>query len=157
MKYIHGKEVRGRVTASGIIRIVIGAMLAVMFLFMLIMNIINYTYDSIALIIVYALTFGAGGALLLIFGIKSIKRSLKGVPMRDPHRDEPLDPENPFFTVDCPSCATRFDYQRSDLGFRAWYPNGYIKCPCCNSVIRHNAQTNVYRTLNQDFYQHPNV
>lgn len=152
MKYIHGKEKPGRASAGAIIRIILGALLLLVFLLMIVANIVDYTFDSPSLIIVSALTFGAGGALLLLFAVKSLKRSLKTIPMRDPYKNEPLDPMNPFFTVSCPTCGTMFDYQKSDLGFRAWYPNGYVTCPDCKNPIRHNAQENVYQTYEQGNY-----
>ena len=55
-------------------------------------------------------------------------------------------PNNPFYTTQCESCGLIFDYQRSDLGFRAWYPDGFVECPSCNRPHRHNAAKNIFRT-----------
>jgi len=151
MKYVHGREIKGKASGSGIVRIVFGALLAVAYLIALVSSFNDYFFDS-TLLIVCTLTLGAGGALLLLFGIRGLVHSLRPIPMRDPNKNEPMDPMNPFFTVTCPTCATKFDYQKSDLGFRAWYPNGYVACPDCKNPIRHNAQENVYQTYEQGNY-----
>lgn len=155
MKYIHGREIKGKASGSGIVRIVFGALLVVAYLIALVSCFTDYYFDP-ALLIVYTLTLGAGGALLLLFGIRGLIQSLRPIPMRDPNKNESMDPMNPFFTVTCPTCATKFDYQKSDLGFRAWYPNGYVVCPGCKNNIRHNAQTNVYESFGEDVYIYPN-
>ena len=155
MKYIHGREIPGRAAGSAIVRIVFGGILAVAFI-ALIIGLLANPYGIVPSTIIAAFfTVGAGSALLLIFGIRALIKSLKPIPMRDPNKNEIIDPLNPFFTVSCPACATKFDYQRSDLGFRAWYPNGYVVCPSCGSNIRHNAQTNEYETFGQDVYIYP--
>ncbi|MBQ3575586.1 MAG: hypothetical protein IJA26_07935 [Clostridia bacterium] len=156
MKFVHGRSIPGRACGSGIMRIVFGSIMLLIYLMVIIAGVASAeaamasaaSGSPFGMIIMLTLTLGAGGALLLFFGIRAVKHSLKGVPMRDPNRNEPLNPMNPFFTATCPSCATRFDYQRSDLGHRAWYPNGYVDCPSCGAHIRHNAEKNVY----QEFY-----
>ncbi len=155
MKYIHGRAIPGRASGSGIVRIVFGSLMVLLFLIVVVASIADYHYDSISTILISAFTLGAGGALFLLFGIRALVHSLRPIPMRDPNKNEAINPNNPFFTVSCPTCSTKFDYQKSDLGFRAWYPNGYVVCPGCSGNIRHNAQTNVYESCGQDVYIYP--
>ena len=37
----------------------------------------------------------------------------------------------------CPLCNTTVTYQDDKLGFRPWYPDGFIYCPTCEKPLRH--------------------
>lgn len=38
----------------------------------------------------------------------------------------------------CTHCRTVLRYTDYSLGFRAWYPDGFVYCPKCNGPLRHN-------------------
>ena len=50
------------------------------------------------------------------------------------------------YRVVCPHCGTYLSYKDSQLGFRSWHPNGFVFCPGCNAVIKHNE----YYAVNPD-------
>lgn len=37
----------------------------------------------------------------------------------------------------CPDCKTTVIYKDDKLGFRPWYPDGFIYCPTCQKPLRH--------------------
>ena len=38
----------------------------------------------------------------------------------------------------CPACRQYVVYTDYNLGFRAWYPDGFVYCPNCRRPVRHN-------------------
>ena len=44
------------------------------------------------------------------------------------------------FKVKCPVCGTVFEYESTDLGFRPWFPNGFVYCPTCKKPVRHTCE-----------------
>jgi predicted amidophosphoribosyltransferase len=38
----------------------------------------------------------------------------------------------------CPSCQTEVEYKDDKLGFRPWFPDGFVYCPTCEKPLRHN-------------------
>ena len=38
----------------------------------------------------------------------------------------------------CTYCGTVIDYTDRQLGYRSWYPNGFIYCTRCRKPLRHN-------------------
>ena len=38
----------------------------------------------------------------------------------------------------CPSCQTQVTYLDDKLGFRPWFPDGFVYCPTCEKPLRHN-------------------
>ncbi|MBQ6475286.1 MAG: hypothetical protein IJJ34_03670 [Clostridia bacterium] len=42
------------------------------------------------------------------------------------------------YIATCSYCGSRVRYTDRDLGYRAWYPNGFVYCPRCKKPIRHN-------------------
>ena len=42
------------------------------------------------------------------------------------------------YRLRCPYCGTLIEYTDRQLGFRSWYPNGFIYCPGCRKPQRHN-------------------
>ena len=58
------------------------------------------------------------------------------------------------YRVRCPRCGTNMSYTDRQLGYRSWYPNGFIYCAACRTPIRHNEifavhpdGTPVYKTV----------
>ncbi|MBP3415497.1 MAG: zinc-ribbon domain-containing protein [Clostridia bacterium] len=49
---------------------------------------------------------------------------------------------NPTFRVVCEYCLCQFEYHLNNLGYRAWYPHGFVYCPRCRKPLRHR---NEYR------------
>ena len=54
----------------------------------------------------------------------------------------------------CPQCGTFMSYTDRQLGYRSWYPNGFIYCSRCRKPIRHSEffavfpdGTPVYKTV----------
>lgn len=44
------------------------------------------------------------------------------------------------FRVTCEYCECKFVYNLSDLGYRPWYPHGFVYCPQCNKPLRHKLE-----------------
>ena len=42
------------------------------------------------------------------------------------------------YRVRCPFCGTVTEYRDRQLGYRSWYPNGFIYCSGCRRPLRHN-------------------
>ena len=38
----------------------------------------------------------------------------------------------------CPLCKTEVIYKDDKLGFRPWFPDGFVYCPTCQKPLRHN-------------------
>lgn len=49
------------------------------------------------------------------------------------------DPQKKF-RITCEYCSCTFTYEQEDLGFRPWYPHGFVYCPKCQKPLRHNAE-----------------
>ena len=149
MKYIHGGTFRGRVSVSGIIRIIMGLG------FFIVACVMSFTVanEDGSGFIMFLFTAPAG-LLFFFFGLKAVLKSVEEFPR---HNLDVMinDSSNPFFTTQCESCGLVFDYQYSDLGYRAWYRDGFVACPRCEHPRRHNATTNVFRVeeVVQENYQ----
>ena len=50
------------------------------------------------------------------------------------------DKDDEVFATKCEHCVCEFDYQREDLGYRLWFPKGFIYCPKCKHPIRHRLE-----------------
>ncbi len=50
---------------------------------------------------------------------------------------------DPLFRVKCEYCCCEFEYRVKDLGYRAWYPSGFVYCPSCKKPIRHKLEYEV--------------
>ncbi len=50
---------------------------------------------------------------------------------------------HPVFHIKCEYCLTEFDYESEDLGFRVWYPKGFVYCPKCGRPLRHRPEENL--------------
>ena len=42
------------------------------------------------------------------------------------------------FKIECEYCKTVFTYEQEDLGYRLWYPHGFVYCPKCQKPLRHD-------------------
>ena len=42
------------------------------------------------------------------------------------------------YQTTCYHCHVTIRYTDYDLGFRAWYPDGFVYCPRCRGPLRHN-------------------
>lgn len=42
------------------------------------------------------------------------------------------------FRIECEYCKTVFTYEQEDIGFRLWYPHGFVYCPKCQKPLRHD-------------------
>lgn len=51
--------------------------------------------------------------------------------------------EKNYFHIKCEYCLTEFDYEQEDLGFRLWYPSGFVYCPKCGKPLRHDPHLNL--------------
>lgn len=40
----------------------------------------------------------------------------------------------------CSICFVTFDYTERNLGFRPWFPDGFVYCPRCKKPLRHHEQ-----------------
>lgn len=49
-----------------------------------------------------------------------------------------LSQKEPRFRVKCEYCLCVFEYGRQNLGYRTWYPNGFVYCPRCEKPLRHH-------------------
>ena len=41
------------------------------------------------------------------------------------------DSDKLVFHIKCEYCLCEFDYEQEDLGYRPWYPKGFVYCPKC--------------------------
>lgn len=86
------------------------------------------------------------GLVLLIIAIVKIRaiskknREMLTVDYREWREKHLNDPSDPLYSVNCNRChgLIEYDYQGID-GTRAWFPNGYVICPNCNTIMRHDA------------------
>ncbi len=138
---------KNSVPGSAIVRIVFGGILASIFFIFLsdaIDSIAYYHGEDAAFDLIMGLQFLIGGGLLILFGVRALVLAKKNATIYASPNVYVWDPNQLYFTVTCPTCQAPFDYQQADLGFRAWYPNGYVECPCCKKPIRHNAAQNTF-------------
>lgn len=141
MRYIHGGTLKRSVPGGAVVRVVFGFVI----LFFSLLLFADTTEDATAVLLVSSIFIWPGSFLLLFFGFRSISESSKQIPRHDLSVMLPMDINNPFFTVRCERCGLVFDYQYSDLGFRAWYREGFVECPRCQQPIRHKASDNVFQ------------
>ncbi len=48
------------------------------------------------------------------------------------------------YRMRCPYCGTEIVYTDRQLGYRSWYPNGFVYCPTCRKPQRHNEIFAIY-------------
>ena len=52
------------------------------------------------------------------------------------------DTDKLVFHIKCEYCLCEFDYEQEDLGYRPWYPKGFVYCPKCQKPLRHDPEKN---------------
>lgn len=50
----------------------------------------------------------------------------------------------------CPSCKTEVEYTDEKLGFRPWFPDGFVYCPTCEKPLRHNEDYAINRDKQEE-------
>ena len=48
--------------------------------------------------------------------------------------------DDDIYAVTCEYCGCVFEYQIEDLGYRPWYPHGFVYCPNCKKPLRHKKE-----------------
>lgn len=43
------------------------------------------------------------------------------------------------YRIQCEYCGCIFEYESEDLGYRPWYPHGFVYCPHCKKPLRHGS------------------
>ena len=43
----------------------------------------------------------------------------------------------------CDACNTEVTYKDDKLGFRPWFPDGFVYCPTCQKPLRHNEKSSI--------------
>lgn len=46
--------------------------------------------------------------------------------------------KDPLFRRECEYCLSTIEYKFKDLGYRPWYPKGFVYCPKCQKPLRHS-------------------
>lgn len=50
---------------------------------------------------------------------------------------------DPDYVMTCEYCFCKFEYKRKNLGYRPWYPKGFVYCPQCQKPLRHDPERNL--------------
>jgi hypothetical protein len=64
-------------------------------------------------------------------------------PNPNPNLIRIISTREPVFRVCCEYCRCEFEYHLSNLGYRAWYPSGFVYCPKCKRPLRHRLEYEV--------------
>lgn len=55
-----------------------------------------------------------------------------------------VDEQDPtVYKVKCEYCGAVIEYGKKDIGWRPWFPKGYVYCPKCKKPIRHHEANKV--------------
>lgn len=54
-----------------------------------------------------------------------------------------VEQKNPLFRIECEYCHCVFEYRSKHLGYRIWYPSGFVYCPNCKKPLRHHPEYEV--------------
>ncbi len=54
------------------------------------------------------------------------------------HTARLVDEKDPIFRRECEYCLSTIEYKLKDLGYRPWYPKGFVYCPKCKKPLRHS-------------------
>jgi predicted amidophosphoribosyltransferase len=54
-----------------------------------------------------------------------------------------IEKKDPLFRVECEYCHCVFEYRSKHLGYRIWYPSGFVYCPSCKKPLRHRLEYEV--------------
>lgn len=99
----------------------------------------------IAMLVFPGFFFVPGSILLTIGIVRKVNISREYKKMLnvdyDSWKNEHLNnPQDPLFCVKCNHCGSVIEYDFSGIdGTRFWYSNGFVICPKCRAIIRHNA------------------
>jgi len=146
MKYVYDKQLRGRTSRKAVVRLVFSSIFVFITL-LIIMGVASAGgFEGESGAAAAGLSIFCLGSFLfwMFFSIRSIKKSAARIPQRNPNQYVAVDKENPSYTVTCPICDTKFDYQKKDVGYSAWFRNGYVYCPCCYKPVAHDAGKNAF-------------
>lgn len=47
------------------------------------------------------------------------------------------------YKVKCEYCGAVVEYTRADMGWRPWFPKGYVYCPKCKKPLRHSEDNKI--------------
>ena len=76
------------------------------------------------------------GIVLLVIGIVTTSNRANGVPMAD---NRQFYPGSPWMLIGtCNRCNTRFEAYGDQFRIHRKYPDGYIRCPHCNTPVHRN-------------------
>jgi hypothetical protein len=50
------------------------------------------------------------------------------------------EPKKIRFRKKCEYCLCEFSYEQEDIGYRPWYPKGFVYCPKCGKPLRHHPE-----------------
>lgn len=143
MKFLNGqvyrKPVRKTLLVFGIV------LISVSLLFLTLALSVMDGEGRIAMLMFFGCVF-IPGLVLLIIGLTRITANAKEFKKLqnvdyDAWKTARLnDPEHPLFRVNCNRCngVIEYDFRGID-GTRPWFPNGYVICPKCRAIMRHDA------------------
>lgn len=154
MKFFNGKACKRpyRKTPLVIGIVLLSVSLATFFLFFSVTLDSESTTDSsvdpLMAGFISSCTFFIPGLILFIIGMtKKIKNSneykkAQSVDYEAWRAEHLNNPNDPLFSVNCTRCNGLIEYDfRGIDGTRFWYSNGFVVCPQCNTIMRHNAKT----------------
>ena len=148
MKYYNGQVYRKPCSKAMLVFGIIMIALAVLiFLLVLIITGAKYTAESLMTGIFIPGIFLVPGCVLLILGLVKITDNKKeyqrmlNVDYEKWRTYRLNDPKNPLFRINCYRCNGVLEYDRQGLdGTRMWFPDGFVICPKCGAIIRHDAK-----------------
>lgn len=57
---------------------------------------------------------------------------------KSPNTAKLIEEKDPVFRRECEYCLSKLEYKLKDLGYRPWYPKGFVYCPKCKRPLRHS-------------------
>ena len=146
MKYLNGqvckKPYRKIMLVVGIVLLGISLLLSVP----AISTAINGDWEAFSPFLVFSVICFTPGLVLFIIGVvKKAKiskayRNMLNVDYETWRAEHLSNPRDPLFSVHCSRCNGLIEYDLKGIdGTRAWFPDGYVVCPKCNTTMRHNA------------------
>ena len=125
---------------------VLGIVFLSISIFFILASVLTDDSESRIAFLSFGIIFSIPGLVLFIIGvIKIAKNAKKNQQMLDVDCDawraERInDPGNPLFRIHCNHCNGLIEYDLRGIdGTRPWFPNGYVVCPNCRAIMRHDA------------------
>lgn len=56
------------------------------------------------------------------------------------------------YKQECPLCKTTVVYKDDSLGFRPWFPDGFVYCPTCQKPLRHSENYALEERVGKEVY-----